>query len=733
MWLHRSGYHPPNENIATHCRRRYRLTPAKTPNPNIPPCDPSLWIIHYSKASATDHIPANRIPIVPQIQNILSQRRFLQSQGQLPRKEFMLHDRNSWPTINLPSQQGQQGVPPSAAAYQTALHARQQQGAFYPQQGPVVPGSAGPTPSKAPRAPRGSTAAMAGADMSLEDEEVSTGDFLDMLTPREISKMRYKQHHEWMEEVFSSPYTNRQIVPVELGLGRKGELESLTAAYFNAPTGSSLANKEGNERSGAERIAPEKAEEFTDRVTRKVADMNAEIEKMKRRHARRMEKVGRTKLLKDAELKLRDAVTDPSDVGSEVWRLEGRREPEEDGSASPIDQEEQKPKHKIDDVVRDLETAWGAKIIPAPTITCVEKGGFQDRVEVQEPEETLNNEKELSDMDVVMDNADSHVRDQFGSTVNSPFTGGPFNGDENLAVADSSGTFNMDGPDMSEPAKLNVDHNNAPPIQDMDIDVEMSGVLNDSVTASANNEDTGDWVMVNNESEKPSPPKDSNAPSADIQPEAAPVTTATATSVPAPATTAGISPQAPAPESTPAVPAPVENIAASTSAPTTSPAPAPAPTSQPAAVEGSAADAAPQAPQAPVPTSEPQQEPPQQQEQPSAPIPAEPTTSATELPTIDSAGDALAAYSDQQQNNNNSSNEQGEQTNPDTGGSGSGELDLPDMENSAFGDAFHVSDVERTENQTQEQEQEPGEDPGQGQTQVEGGGDGGGDEGGNIS
>lgn len=640
----------------------------------------------------------------------------------------MLHDRNNWPTISLPSQQGQQGIPPQAA-YQTALHARQQQGAFYPQQGHVLPGSAGPAPNKAPRAARGSSTAAAGVvDMSLEDEEISTGDFLDMLTPREISKMRYKQHHEWMEEVFSSPYTNNQTVPVDLGLGRKGELESLTAGYFNAPAASSIGSKDANERSNAEKIAPEKAKEFTDRVTRKVAGMNAEIEKMKRRHARRMEKVGRAKLLKEAELKLRDAAANPSDIGSEAWRLEGRQDPEGDGSVSPIDREEQKPKYKVDHVVHELETAWGAKIVPNPTVTCVQKGGLQERVELQVPDEPMNSDKDLADMDAVMENADSHVRDQFGSTVNSPFGGGqstPYN--ESLAVADTSGTFNIDGgPDIpaSEPTKLNFDQDTAPPMQGMDIDVEMSGVLNEPIAESGNkSDDTGDWVMVGNEGEKPSP-KDENAPSGDNiqQASAAPDTTSAAPTAPAPATTTEIPPQVPASEPTPAAPAAVENVTESTAAPTTSPAPAPAPASQPAAPEGSAAEATPQAPTPPEPQPAQQQQ--QQEQQPTT----EPKTPAPEQPPIHPAGDnALAESSDQQQNNN----EPGEQ--PSGSGDVGGGLDLPEMENSAFGDAFHMSDTERAQSQGREQEgqQEQARDQGEGQGQGQGqeigtGGNGGG-------
>lgn len=63
MYLYCCGYHPPNESMAIHTRCRYRLLPTKNPNPNLPPPDPSLWIIHYSRAPPTDHVPANRIPV----------------------------------------------------------------------------------------------------------------------------------------------------------------------------------------------------------------------------------------------------------------------------------------------------------------------------------------------------------------------------------------------------------------------------------------------------------------------------------------------------------------------------------------------------------------------------------------------------------------------------------------------------------------------------------------------
>ena len=71
---------------------------------------------------------------------MLGQRRFLQSQGQLARKDFMLHDRNSWPTINFPPQMAPQGFAQPPGPYAGAVPGR---APFYPQPGQMIPGAAG--------------------------------------------------------------------------------------------------------------------------------------------------------------------------------------------------------------------------------------------------------------------------------------------------------------------------------------------------------------------------------------------------------------------------------------------------------------------------------------------------------------------------------------------------------------------------------------------------------------
>ncbi|KAL2870976.1 uncharacterized protein BJX67DRAFT_343230 [Aspergillus lucknowensis] len=466
MWLHRSGYHPPNESVAIHCRRRYRLLPSKVPNPNLPPPDPSLWIVHYSRSPPTDHIPANRIPLLPQIQGMLAQRRFLQSQGILARKDFMLHDRNNWPNIGLPPQMAaQQGYQQPQGAYPNATPARQP---FYPQAGPGVQPPTGAVQPKAPRGHRAASTAVNAAttDFALEDEDVSAGDLMDLLTPREVSKMRYQQHHEWMEEVLASPFAINQIIPVSLGLGRKGELESLTAGFFDAPVGPTNGESaDANESKQTIKLESEKAEEFADRVAKKVADMTAEIEKLKKQHARRMEKFNRTSLLKDAEVQLRDAAADPTDTGSEFWRLEGRIEIPTDEDNVPLAPMEHKAKYKVDDIVREVETSWKKQIVPEPKVSCIEKGGLLEKIEPEQKPE----------LDIDMDHADSNLLDQFVSQ-----------GPTEQTLASSAA-----GASISQPTAGITQQDQS--LVSLDIDMDL-GTIPQAGTVSS---ETGDWVMVN--------------------------------------------------------------------------------------------------------------------------------------------------------------------------------------------------------------------------------------------
>ena len=505
MYMHRTGFHPPNETMSCHSRKRYRLVvPTNKPlPPGTPSCDPSLWLIHYTKAERRDHYPATNIAVQPQIQTLLRERAWLQRQGQLTKKEFMLHDKNNWPTINFPGlSQGQTiGVPGMPA-----------------QPGLARGGPLGPAPTRAQaRQGRGNSVSI--PEPTLEEEEdVSRGDVLDFLTPRDISRMRYEQHHEWMEELVNSPYSVNQIVPVELGLGRKGALEDLTNGFFTAPTSAIHEPSEGPPaRVG--KMDPEKVEQFRLKAEEKLASINAELEQMKKEHAKRMSLLERSSVYVNAERKLRNAVEDPAISGNQALRLEKVRQ----GNDLPSE-----PLEKIADIVAEVESQFNRLAVPIPKIACIQKGGLEEKTEDEVEEEALPSKKtptgspedaNKADVDEEMSNVVEQEPPQQTSTVpiveQEPVTEKPKSPiptsavtapvDESAAATDTQ---------TAQPAAATTTENvggeskDEPSMGGMDVDVDMGGLDNEG-TAEAQ---VDDWVMVN-EDEKGEP-----GPSADVQP-----------------------------------------------------------------------------------------------------------------------------------------------------------------------------------------------------------------------
>lgn len=212
----------------------------------------------------------------------------------------MFSDRSSWPIINLPSTLARQRAPThsrSLSQYEATVE---------------------------------------------EEEDVSRGDALDFMTPREISRMRYEQHHEWMEEILESPFGIRQIIPPELGIGRTGTLESFTADFFIATTSTTAEPVPGQ----VGKLSGGRAEEFTRLANQKLDAMQAELEQMKQRHIKRMEKLKKTTDLAVAERKLRTMSMNRND------------------SFGPI--------------VREVEAIVGKRIEPAKKINRVAAGGMQE-------------------------------------------------------------------------------------------------------------------------------------------------------------------------------------------------------------------------------------------------------------------------------------------------------------------------------------------------------------------
>ena len=370
--------------------------PSQNPDPSLPPPDQSLWIWHYSQTEPQNRFPAYQLRVSDQVRQLSHERSILQKHGQLLRKEFMLRDSANWPTINLPGTQNptypQQvsGYPGDVISHMN----RSQQQAYMQQQANATQHGVGPSPAKRSRHGGPSHVAVSSTaipppvvaqDTTYDEEEgTSGGDFMDFLTPRDISLHRYTQHHEWLEEILNSPYDTSQIIPGQLGLGRKGELESLTRDFFDAPIGAtpketfpkakgdSPVEDSATPRVG--RLESGKAEDFTKRATEKIAEINAEMEKLRRQHAKRLAKLNKGRAFKEAEQNIRVSTLEM--ISGEISK----------GDAVQQD--------RVDELARGLETQIGKKIASIKDVECIDKGGLEEK---SQPKEIKDQDYEMVD------------------------------------------------------------------------------------------------------------------------------------------------------------------------------------------------------------------------------------------------------------------------------------------------------------------------------------------------
>ncbi|OCK82999.1 DUF1750-domain-containing protein [Lepidopterella palustris CBS 459.81] len=504
--VHRSGYRYGFEQISSHSRHRYRII-NKNPAANIQH-DPSLWIVHYTQSEPNNRFPANQIQIPPEIQRIMQERNYLEKQGQLLRKEFMLRDRLHWPEVKFSV-----GGPIPSAPGQTRpiFNPMQQMGAMQrpPQyyQQPQVPPVGAPPPKRLRQVPPsqmpGSTVpgmppAAVGADTSIEDEEnTALGDLLDHLTAREISVMRYTQHHEWMEEIFSSPYAAGQILPVDLGLGLMGELAPLTDGLLDAPNAESVQNNKSAPKS-YHKLDPEQLKDFETRVEGYAKNEEAEIEKMKVEHSKKMADLKRSKTYIKAERRLRDAARGmPDRVDSSRSRANSTDENQARGGTPSSEA-------KVDSIVQGLEKSLNVTIGTKKNVVCVDKGGFiEEQVQQQvngdalgpsisySENGALNGLLDESAMDA--DNTAASLLDQYATSpaanLSLPQVSQPQGLNHSTAATPSGGIIepaqhssykeqsNLEAPDEAQDL--------------MDLDVEMAGMTN---TEDKGGE--GDWVII---------------------------------------------------------------------------------------------------------------------------------------------------------------------------------------------------------------------------------------------
>jgi hypothetical protein len=443
-----------------HARLRYRIAAGPgTTNPN-------LWLIHYKPAEPQHRVAAGQIPMSREVHAQLQMRAQLQAAGPLMRKEFMLHDQANWPKVEF----GQQAM-------------RGQQ----PYYNPMQPGRqyvAQPPPAKRQRQSqpqsRPALSGSAAQDNSLEEEENATQDAFDFLTPREISLSRYKQHHEWMEEVFSSPYAVGKIAPIDLGLGLMGELAPLTAGILDVPGAENPeSGKDSYKIKNYYKLEPAQLKDFEKRVSDYAAKEQAEIDKMKADHARKMAQLKRTRTYIKAERRLRD--------------LSRSADTDSDG-ADPVE-----------DVVQDLEKSLNVTFDAKKSVVCIEQGGYIEAQQPSPPKAQVNGNGAQSnngasngmnnDGGIEVDNSAASLLDQYGS---GSLTGTPIGNislprlsqppsQSHSAIGTPSAPSNMQHPTTFDHHGAHLDADTGDDL--LDLDVEMSGMPDPG--------DKGEeWVLV---------------------------------------------------------------------------------------------------------------------------------------------------------------------------------------------------------------------------------------------
>ncbi|KAK0730439.1 hypothetical protein B0H67DRAFT_475534 [Lasiosphaeris hirsuta] len=373
IYFQRSGYRI-GEQVTMHSRRRFRLSPPQVPVQNVPQVDPNLWIVHYGPSEKNERHPVNMIPISPMMQQAINVRQQLFQMGQITRKEFMLSDRINWPQI-APPVRGQSiyasPMPPRNVPQSMAYppHPPQTVGPMSKRRGGHAQGAAHP--------PQMMGAPFPGVDSIFDDEEdISRGDMFDHLTPQEISLHRYQQNHEWMEEILSSPYRIGQIEVADLGLGRKGELSSLTDGIFESQGSENW--EAGPKKPYTGHLDSGLAQEFRDRVSTRTNALAAEIADLKEHHAKVLEKFRGNASIKNAEQELRFSA---EDTGSEFWRLEGRLDDNEDGSGRWSYHDTKKP----GEILSQVEELVGKRAVVLHDVHRIQDGGYQEPAPEPEP------------------------------------------------------------------------------------------------------------------------------------------------------------------------------------------------------------------------------------------------------------------------------------------------------------------------------------------------------------
>ncbi|PSR97516.1 hypothetical protein BD289DRAFT_458916 [Coniella lustricola] len=493
IFTQRIGFRP-GESVAAHARTRFRLTPTPNHPGGAPQVDPSLWLVHYGPSQQP--MPVDMLPIPAPMHQTMQNRIQLQRGGQIARKEFMLADRLNWPTISPPRegrghhmlvQSGghrnipqQMAYPPAAKRSRTAAH--------------VQHAAAGPA-----------------SFVSYEDEEdTSTGDLFDHMTPRDVSMARYTRHHEWMDEVLGSAYRISQIEPADLGIGLQGELSSVTQGIFEAAGVD--AHKKPTTKPVVGHLDPEVAEQFRTRVADKIREEQTEMARMKAQHEKELAKFKSISTLSRLEKELHEVV---DETGSELWRLEGREE--EDENNGHLSQA--KSTRNIDDIVAEFDALVGRHSEIISDVRRVQDGGYQEPAPEPEAQPLTPALPAAAEVNTIPSNQLSRPPSNAGSQNSGVVVGDPdvaMGGTtgsheqadsfsqptpqtqpslpEHSAVAtDGSSTSIPAGGQPSAPATAPA---HAPTEFSQDVPIAASTTAKDTSVAPDQGTGSGDWVVV---------------------------------------------------------------------------------------------------------------------------------------------------------------------------------------------------------------------------------------------
>ena len=409
IYTQKQGFRLGQEQFAIHARQRYRLTQ-----------HPSFWLICYRPAELRDQASAQGRSIPDSVRVILRERDILgRNQAQLIRKDFMLYDVPNFPSVTPPGVSGpsqhasaNMEYPSNVMAHfnknQQAAYRQQQQqqqqqrqlhqygshAGHHPQEDPDGLAQSGFEAGGFAKRPRRGSHARERASYTAipqppgkrfkteEIREPAAMDFMDAITPRELALHRYVQHHEWLEEILSSPYDTHRIVPPQLGLGRKGELESLTQDFFDAPV-NRVEEREGladpryiADRKMVEENVPvvddvaiprigkledNKAEDFRERANAKIRSIKAEMHDLENEHKAKLRSLKLQSEFKTAEQKVRALTLALMN--------------------STQDLEASEQDDILAEVLQSIEKRQKRTIKPIPTMECVEKGGREEILE----------------------------------------------------------------------------------------------------------------------------------------------------------------------------------------------------------------------------------------------------------------------------------------------------------------------------------------------------------------